>query len=252
MWVTSKLWNTYHRPERVREACVKTLKDMGLDYLDLYLIHYPLAMKFVPFEEKYPAGFPLDDKNRIMMDEGVSIEDTWRAMEGLVDEGLVRNIGFSNTNIQLLRDVCSYAKIKPAVVQNEIHPYNSCQKFLRFCREKGIAVTAYSSLGGASYTGMGWAQEAESCLVDPLMAEIGEAHGKTAAQVALRWAVQRGTAVLPKTTNPGRLAENIGLFDFALTDEEMARLDGANRDRRFCDPGDNLESRFGNLEPVWD
>jgi len=214
-------------------------------------MHYPLAMKFVPFEEKYPAGFPLVD-GVIQMDEGVSMAETWAAMEGLVAEGLVRNIGISNINIQLLRDVCSYAKVKPAVVQNEIHPYNSCQVFLRFCRQKGIAVTAYSSLGGSSYTGMGWAQESESCLNDPVMAEIGEAHGKTAAQVALRWGVQRGTAILPKTTSVARMHENIGLFDFALTDEEMAKIDAQNRNRRFCDPGDNIESRFGVLVPVWD
>ena len=123
LWVTSKLWNTYHRKEHVRAACLRSLKDLGVDYLDLYLIHFPIALKFVPFEERYPAGWNYLADKAGMEEDSVAYEETWRAMESLVREGLVRNIGVCNIGTTLLRDVLNYATIKPSVLQIEMHPY---------------------------------------------------------------------------------------------------------------------------------
>lgn len=127
MWVTSKLWNTYHRKEHVKMACRKSLDDLGLGYLDLYLVHYPIALKFVPIEERYPPGWIHDPNASVpkMEEDNVPFRETWSAMEELVEEGLVRNIGISNMGVSLLRDVLSYCKVKPTVLQVELHPYNT-------------------------------------------------------------------------------------------------------------------------------
>lgn len=127
LWITSKLWNTYHRKEHVRDACLRTLTDLGVDYLDLYLIHFPIALKFVPFEKRYPPDWIYDPDalKPCMEEDNVPFQETWRALEDLVEEGLVRNIGVSNVGTSLLRDVLNYAKVKPSVLQVEIHPYHS-------------------------------------------------------------------------------------------------------------------------------
>jgi diketogulonate reductase-like aldo/keto reductase len=128
LWITSKLWNTFHRKEHVKEACLKTLKDLGVEYLDLYLIHFPIALKYVPIETRYPPEWiydPSAKEPRMEEDEGVSMRETWQAMEELVSEGLVRNIGLCNVGTSMLRDIISYAKVKPSVLQVEMHPYNT-------------------------------------------------------------------------------------------------------------------------------
>jgi D-xylose reductase len=142
------------------------MADLGVEYLDLYLIHYPIALKFVPFEDRYPAGWIHDPNANYpqMEEDNVPLEETWRAMEALVEEGLVRNIGVSNMGTSLIRDICNYAKIKPSVLQVEMHPYHTQEKLLKFCRLKGIAVTAYSNLGEGSYVELGMATKEESCL----------------------------------------------------------------------------------------
>jgi len=152
----------------------------------------------------------------------------------------------------LLRDVLSYAKIKPAVLQVELHPYNTQEKLLRFCRSKGIAVTGFSNLGASSYVEIGGATTQDFCLNEPVVQKIAAAHGKTPAQVVLRWAVQRGTAIVPKSVSPARLAENISLFNFALTASEMAEISALNRNVRFNDPGVFCESGFGAFTPIYE
>jgi diketogulonate reductase-like aldo/keto reductase len=151
LWVTSKLWNTYHRKEHVKAACLKSLQDLGLDYLDLYLIHFPIPLKFVPFEERYPPGWNYLADKAGMVGDPVSLAETWAAMEDLVREGLVRNIGVSNMGTSQIRDLLTYAKIKPTVLQIEAHPYLVQEKLVRFARSQGIAVTAFSNLGAGSY-----------------------------------------------------------------------------------------------------
>mmetsp|Transcript_31634 Transcript_31634/g.30937 ORF Transcript_31634/g.30937 Transcript_31634/m.30937 type:complete len:229 (+) Transcript_31634:1105-1791(+) len=166
LFITSKLWNTYHRKEHVKVACLRSLSDLGLDYLDLYLIHFPIPLKFVPFEQRYPPEWFYDPsaKHPQMEEDAVPLSETWAAMELLVEEGLVRSIGICNMGTSTIRDLLTYAKIKPAVLQVEMHPYNTQDKLLRFCRSKGIAVTAFSNLGAGSYVCLGMATIEESCM----------------------------------------------------------------------------------------
>lgn len=254
LWVTSKLWNTYHRPEHVRPAVERSLRDLQLDELDLYLIHFPIATEFVPFETRYPPGWVFDPsapKPR-MHPVKVPIAETWAAMEDLVRAGLVKQIGVSNFGVSLLRDLLSTAVIPPAVLQVELHPYLAQEKLLRFCRESQIAVTGFSPLGAQSYLSIGMATPADLVLTQPCVTAAAQRLGRTPAQIVLRWGVQRGTAIVPKTSRPERLAENLALFDFALTDDEMNDLSSLDQHRRFNDPGAFCEPAFGTFFPIYE
>lgn len=254
LWVTSKLWNTYHAAEHVRPAAERTLQDLRLDYLDLYLIHFPLAMRYVPFDKRYPPGWIFDPAATQPRAElvPVPISETWHTMEELVHAGLVRYIGVSNFNTALLRDLLSYAAIRPAVLQVELHPYLAQEKLLRFCREEQIAVTAFSPLGAPSYVPLGMARDGESAMQEAVVREAAARHGKSAAQVLLRWGVQRGTAVVPKSSQTERLRANLDIFDFELSNDEMAAIAALNRNRRFNDPGDFCERAFHRFAPIYD
>jgi D-xylose reductase len=254
LWITSKLWNTYHAAEQVRSALERTLRDLRLDYLDLYLIHFPIAQKFVPFETRYPPGwfYDPDEKYPHMELERIPIEETWLEMERLKRAGLIKHIGVCNFNTALLQDLLNWAAIPPAVLQAEMHPYLTQSKLLRFCHERGIAVTAFSPLGAASYFSIGMATKGESVLEQPAVLQIAERHGRSPAQVVLRWGLQRGSAVIPKTSRPERLRENLSIFDFNLTADEMSAIDGLNRNRRFNDPGDFCERAFNTFCPIYD
>jgi D-xylose reductase len=254
LFVTSKLWNTYHRREYVRSAVERTLRDLRLDDLDLYLIHFPIALKFVPFEQRYPAGWVFEPSAPTprMEPDPVPIRETWEAMEQLVEGGLVRQIGVSNFGTSLLRDLLSYARIRPAVLQVELHPFLTQEKLVRFCREEGIVVTGFSPLGAPSYFSLKMARPEESVIETKAVQEMAARHRRTPAQIVLRWGVQRGTAIVPKTTRPERLKENLALFDFNLSDSEMKTLTGLNRNRRFNDPGDFCEAAFGRFFPIYD
>ena len=254
LWVTSKLWNTYHAREHVRPALERSLRDLGLDYLDLYLIHFPIAQAFVPFETRYPPGwfFDPDAPNPGMKFTRVPLAETWGAMEGLVDAGLVRQIGICNHGTALLRDLLSYARIRPFVLQIELHPFLTQEKLVRFARESGLAVTAFSPLGAQSYYSIGMAEPTESVLEHPTIRDIAWLHGRTPAQVVLRWAIQRGTSVVPKTTRVERLRENLAIHDFELSAEEMAAISGLDRNRRFNDPGVFCAGAFNTFCPIYE
>jgi D-xylose reductase len=254
LWVTSKLWNTYHEPEHVLPAALRSLADLGLDYLDLYLVHFPIALAFVPFEVRYPPGWFHDQEaaDPRMKPIAVPLAQTWRAMEDIVASGIVRNIGVSNYNCALLRDLLSYARIRPAVLQVELHPYLAQEKLVRYCHDESIAVTGFSPLGALSYVSLQMAGEEESVLGEPIVKAAAARCGKTPAQVVLRWGVQRGTAVVPKTSRAGRLAENLAIFDFELTQGEMESITSLDRRRRFNDPGDFCERAFNTFFPIYD
>jgi D-xylose reductase len=254
LWVTSKLWNTYHARQHIRPAIERSLSDLGLDYLDLYLVHFPIAQEFVPFDVRYPPEWFFDPNaaEPQMRFAKVPLAETWAAMEELVAAKLVRNIGVCNYNTALLRDLLSYATIPPAVLQVELHPYLTQEKLLRFCRENGIAVTGFSPLGALSYLSLGMAGPEESVLEQPAVRDAAERHGKTPAQVVLRWGVQRGTAIVPKTSRADRLAENLAIFDFELTADEMAAISALDRNRRFNDPGVFCEAAFHTFCPIYE
>jgi diketogulonate reductase-like aldo/keto reductase len=205
IFITSKLWNTKHKQSDVLPALQQTLKDLQLDYLDLYLMHWPVT--------DGPAGPDLNPP----------LKDTWQAMEALVDQGLVRHIGVSNTSIKKLEGILSYARIKPAVNQVEGHPYHRNQPLIDYCHSQGIHVTCYSPLGSP-----GWVAsqggEVPPLIEDPVVTQLAEKYGKTTGQVLIRWGVQRGTSVLPKSVNPERIKSNLEVFDWALEQEDFEKL----------------------------
>lgn len=254
LWVTSKLWNTYHHPDHVVMAMDQSLHDLGLDYLDLYLVHFPIALEFVPFETRYPPEWIHDPDADIpmMKPAAIPLQDTWRAMETLVHAGLTRFIGVSNFNVGLLRDLLNYASIPPAVLQVESHPYLTQEKLMRFCTEQDVAVTAFSPLGASSYVELDMAEQQDSVMQQTVIQDIAQRVGRSAAQVVLRWGVQRGNSIIPKTSKPQRLVENAALFDFRLSAEDMHAISALNRNQRFNDPGVFAEKAFNTFFPIYE
>jgi alcohol dehydrogenase (NADP+) len=196
IFVTTKLWNTHHRPERVEPAFEASLDRLGLDYLDLYLIHTPFA--FQPGDDLDPR----DQNGNVLYDGGVTLLDTWRAMESLVDRGRCRAIGLSDISLSGLLPLYEAARIKPAVIQVEAHPYLPETQLLGFCKEQGVVFLAGAPLGHGIRPGP---------LEDPVIAAIGARVGKTSAQVLLAWAAQRGTALLTTSRNAARARENFNI-----------------------------------------
>jgi diketogulonate reductase-like aldo/keto reductase len=254
LWVTSKLWNTNHAAKHVRSACERSLRDLRLDYLDLYLIHFPIALEYVSPEKRYPAGWFLDPAaaEPRMKPVRVPISETWQAMEELVAAGLVKNIGVSNFGTSLLRDMLAHANIPPAVLQVEMHPYLTQEKLVRFCHQEKIAVTAFSPLGAPSYVPLGMATESDSVMNEPVVRDAAARYKKTPAQIVLHWAVQRGTAAIPKTTKFERLRENLSIFEFELSADEMSAIGALDRNRRFNDPGVFCETAFNTFFPIYE
>ena len=254
LWVTSKLWNTYHAAKDVAPALARTLSDLQLDYLDLYLIHFPIALAFVPFETRYPPEWEFDPDAQTpgMQLSNVPLSETWAAMENLHQQGLVRNIGVCNYSSGLIHDLMSYAQHKPDVLQIESHPYLTQERLIRLAKQYGMTVTTFSPLGAASYLEMDMANDAESVLESEIVKRIASSLGKTPAQVVLRWGIQRGTSVIPKSIRAERMRENLDIFNFELTDEEMAKISALNINRRFNDPGHFCEEAFNTFYPIYD
>jgi alcohol dehydrogenase (NADP+) len=207
IFVTTKLWNSHHRPERVEPAFEASLDRLGLKYLDLYLIHTPYA--FQPGDEQDPR----DQNGNVLYDNGVTLLDTWRAMESLVDHGRCRAIGLSDISLNELLAIYESARIKPAVVQVESHPYLPETSLLQFCKEKSIVFLAFAPLGHGMKSGP---------LEDPVISAIAAGIGKTPAQVLLAWAVQRGTALLTTPKSAARARENFDIS--ALPDDALNEI----------------------------
>ena len=201
VFITTKLWNTNHRPERVEPAFDASLQRLRLEYLDLYLIHTPFA--FQPGDDHDPR----DQNGNVLYDSGVTLLDTWRAMESLVDRGRCRAIGLSDIGLKELLPIYESARIKPAVVQVESHPYLPETELLEFCKENGVVFLAFAPLGHGMKPGL---------LEDPVISAIATRVGKTPAQVLLAWAVQRGTALLTTPKTAARAREN---FDISALPE---------------------------------
>lgn len=202
VFVTTKLWNSNHRPERVKAAFDASRRRLQLDYLDCYLIHTPFA--FQPGDEQDPR----DERGQVIYDSGVTLVETWHAMERLVDDGHSKAIGLSDITLDKLREIVAAARIKPAVVQVESHPYLPEWELLDFCRAHGIVLQAFAPLGHGLEPKL---------LDDPVITAIARRMQKTPAQVALAWAVQRGTAFLTTSTKPHRIQEN---FDISPLPED--------------------------------
>ncbi|XP_036615548.1 prostaglandin-E(2) 9-reductase-like [Trichosurus vulpecula] len=226
IFYTGKLWNTCHRPELVRPALEETLKNLQLDYLDLYIIHFPISLK--PGKDLMPM-----DENQKVIGDSVDLCDTWEAMEKCKDAGLVKSIGVSNFNRRQLEMILNKTglKHKPVCNQVECHPYLNQSKLLEFCKSKDIILVAYSALG--SQREAPWTEQFPTVLEDPVLGAIAKKHNRSPAQVALRYQIQRGVVVLAKSFTEKRIKENFQVFDFQLTPEDMKAIDGLNKNPRY-------------------
>jgi diketogulonate reductase-like aldo/keto reductase len=215
LFVTTKLWNNNHRPERVKPAQQASLDRLGLEAVDLYLVHTPFA--FRPGDDQDPR----DPHGAVVYDDGVTLQETWAAMESLVDEGLSRAIGLSDIDAAGARKITETARIKPAVVEVESHPYHPQWELHELCKEHGIVLLAFAALGHALEPRL---------LDDPLIVSIARRVGKTPAQVLLAWGIQRGSAVLTSSVKPARIGEN---FDVSALPESAIQ-----------DINESLETRY--------
>lgn len=237
LWVTTKLWNTFHKPDLVEYQCKQSLSNLKLDYLDAFIIHWPLSFIHQNDQELYPR----DEKHQIIYDSGYSLFDTWCAMEKLVEKKLVRYIGLSNFTVLAIQDLLSKAKIKPFVHEIEVHPYLQNEKVINYSKSHGMIVLAYSPLGG-NYSYGPLKDKKTPCLNEKIVLEIAKKHSKAPAQVILRWHFQKYAGddlycVLPKSSVEERIVQNSKIFDFNLDENEMNEINKLDRNLRLNDAG---------------
>lgn len=237
LFIVSKLWNSFHEGDKVEPICRKQLADWGVDYFDLYIVHFPVALKYVDPAVRYPPGWNSESNEKIEF-SNASIQETWTAMESLVDLKLARSIGVSNFSAQLLMDLLRYARIRPATLQIEHHPYLTQPRLVEYAQKEGIAITAYSSFGPLSFLEL---DVKNAVNIGPLFEHAvikasADKHGKTPAQILLRWATQRGIAVIPKSNDPTRLAQNLDVVSFNLDQSEIEAISALDLGLRFNDP----------------
>ena len=221
LWITSKLWNDCHAPEQVRPALERTLADLQLDHLDLYLIHWPVV-------HRHGVLMPSVAVDQVALEQ-LPLPSTWAAMEALVDAGLVRHIGVSNCSARKLAALLPQCRIQPVMNQVERHPWLQQNELLAFCQRQGIALTAYSPLGSPAAGGPA------PLLSDPVIGAIAAAHGASPAQVLIAWGIATGTAVIPKSVHPERLQTNLAAAQLRLTPAELDQIANLDRHHRFVD-----------------
>ncbi|KAM5234958.1 aldo-keto reductase family 1 member C23-like protein [Ctenodactylus gundi] len=227
IFFTSKLWCTFHRPELVQPVLEKVLKKHHLDYVDLYLVHFPMSLK--PGEQIYPT-----DKHGKLIYDTVDLCGTWEAMEKCKEAGLAKSIGVSNFNRRQLEMILNKPGLqyKPVCNQVECHPYLNQSKLLEYCKSKDIVLVAYGALG--TQRDKRWvAPSAPFLLEDPVLCAVAKKHNRSPALVALRYQLQRGVVVLAQSLIEKEIKENLQVFEFQLTSEDMKVLDGLNRNFRY-------------------
>lgn len=221
LFITTKLWNSFHSPEHVEQAFHRSLDNLSLDYVDLYLMHMPMGLRFRGFREE--DLMPYDSRGKVICSD-VDFCDTWKAMEQLVKRGKVRSIGVSNFNYSQLDRLLSVSIIQPETNQVECNPGFSQKALIEFCQRHGITVTAYSPMGRANRSDSS-SQVTAAVLTDPKVAALAAKYGKSNAQIVLRYLIDIGTIPIPKPSNRAEMLENIDIFDFRLTAEELTLMD---------------------------
>jgi D-xylose reductase len=236
LFIVSKLWNSFHDGDRVAPICRKQLADWGVDYFDLYIVHFPISLAYVDPSVRYPPSWT-NSEDKLELGKA-TIQETWTAMESLVDQKLARSIGVSNFSAQLLMDLLRYARVRPSTLQIEHHPYLTQTRLVDYAQREGIAVTAYSSFGPLSFLELDLkdAQSTPPLFEHDVIKGLAEKYNRTPAQVLLRWATQRKIAVIPKSNNPTRLAQNLQVTDFDLEGKELEAISALDKGLRFNDP----------------
>jgi len=233
LFIVTKLPPTANRPSDVESTIKKSLADLQLDYIDLYLIHTP----FGAFFEN--GDFKRNEDGTIVIDPTTKHAAVWKEMESLVDKGLAKSIGISNFNKTQIERLLENCRIRPANLQIEHHIYLQQPELINFCKQQGITVVAYSPLGNRSMSNlnksMGIKRELPFLMDLTIVKEIAEKRQKSPAQVLLRWIIENGIAAIPKSTNPERLKQNLNIFDFALSTDEIEKLNQLDANLRICD-----------------
>ncbi len=245
LFITSKLWNNAHVQEAVRPALEKTLSDLQLDYLDLFLMHWPVAVR-----EDVLFASTADECISL---KTLPLETTWLGMEACVDDGLARYIGVCNFSIRKLEQLISQAQIMPAMNQVELHPFLEQQTLVRFCQEHRIQVTAYSPLGSMDRSPEIRSEDEPRLLDHPVVGDIAHKHGVTPAHVLIQWSVQRGVYVIPKSVSPIRQKENLEAASLVLGVEDVDRISELERHFRYVNGSFFVvEGSDYTLESIWD
>jgi alcohol dehydrogenase (NADP+) len=227
LWVTSKLWNSFHAQQDVIKGVENSLHDLQLDFLDLYLMHWPVA-------QRAGSTFPESVQDLLSLEE-VPLQQTWEAMEALVDKGLVRHIGVSNFGIRNLSTILDHSSIQPAINQVETHPYLQQNELQAFCQKNEIMVTAYAPLGSGDRPDFIRREDEPVLLQNGLIRQLAEEKGCSPAQILIAYALHRGNIVIPKSTNPGRIKENFSAQYVELGPEEISQINGLERNFRYVE-----------------
>jgi len=225
LWITSKLWNNQHAKTDVVPALKQTLSDLNITYLDLFLIHWPIALK-------KNIMFPQSGKDMISLKE-IPLTETWKGMEEAVDAGLARHIGVSNFGINNLTTILNSARIRPEVNQVECHPYLQQKELFAFCNTNSVFLTAYSPLGSPDRPDGIKAKNEPLLLQDKIINEIANTRKASTAQILISWALQRGTSVIPKSVHAGRIAENLKAEEISLSENEMEQISKIDKSYRY-------------------
>lgn len=229
LFITSKLWNSYHLPDDVLPAMEESLLRLKLDYLDLFLIHWPVA-----FKPEVGLNMPEKGEDYLPLSKAPLIE-TWQAMERLVDLGLAKGIGVSNFSKKQLLEIIPHARIPISVNQVECHPYLPQERLIQFCHKNKIHVTAYSPLGSGDRPAELKTMGEPSILENEVIVNVAKRHSATPAQIALAWQIARGVSVIPKSVHPDRIKQNLASLEIHLSDEDMKKISSLNVNHRYID-----------------
>ncbi len=245
LWITSKLWNNRHRPEQVLPAFNVTLKNLCLDYLDLYLIHWPVAI----VDE---VDFPSSGAELVSLND-IPLSKTWEGLIGLKENNLSRHIGVSNFSIKKIEGLIAETSVKPEVNQIEMHPFLQQKKLKEYADQNGIFLTGYSPLGSSDRPAIRIQADEPKLFTNETILALSEKNGISAAQMILAWAVNRGTSVVPKSVNPGRLSENLAAANIVLESEDMETMNALDKHYRYI-KGDFwcLEGSDYTIANLWD